>query len=309
MNAPLIQAAAPSKRSHVSLNLRPRSTVARMRALKAARPVTRGDCVGGIRPCPWMTCRHHLVHAQQGFKSMTADAMLVRLEAMPETCALDVADRGGEHLETVGNALDLTRERVRQIEAASIRRLQELGLKLGDYFADDGAEGDWHDEAPVLRPDAEVHAERRVDMIRRCRQMGLTWRKVAERLIEAGIKTRRGNGSWYASAAREAWLSTGEEDPAPPRTADAIAEVVADRLGAVWVLAVMRALHVAGRAPRSEWAHQAVRNAVSATGFIRGWVIYEVGGETVRAIWAPAGLNDDEIERLCGARPKGVDDE
>ena len=29
-------------------------------ALQAERPRTRGDCVNGIRPCPWVGCGHHL---------------------------------------------------------------------------------------------------------------------------------------------------------------------------------------------------------------------------------------------------------
>jgi Sigma-70, region 4 len=35
---------------------------------------------------------------------------------MEETCSLDVADRGGETLEAVGAYLNITRERVRQLE-------------------------------------------------------------------------------------------------------------------------------------------------------------------------------------------------
>jgi hypothetical protein len=38
---------------------------------------------------------------------------------MPETCALDVADRGGASSERLAELTNLTRERVRQIEAAA----------------------------------------------------------------------------------------------------------------------------------------------------------------------------------------------
>jgi DNA-directed RNA polymerase sigma subunit (sigma70/sigma32) len=44
---------------------------------------------------------------------------------LPETCALDVADRGGVTLEEVGGWLNLTRERVRQLE------VHALGSKRG----------------------------------------------------------------------------------------------------------------------------------------------------------------------------------
>jgi DNA-directed RNA polymerase sigma subunit (sigma70/sigma32) len=42
---------------------------------------------------------------------------------MAETCALDVADRGGATLEEVGDLLNITRERVRQMELVSLRSL------------------------------------------------------------------------------------------------------------------------------------------------------------------------------------------
>lgn len=48
------------------------------------------------------------------------------LEAMPETCALDVADRGGTTLEEVGGLVQVTRERVRQIEQTALRKMRLL---------------------------------------------------------------------------------------------------------------------------------------------------------------------------------------
>jgi len=46
---------------------------------------------------------------------------------MEQTCALDVADAAGpegETLEKVGELLNLTRERVRQLEVFAIKKLQ-----------------------------------------------------------------------------------------------------------------------------------------------------------------------------------------
>jgi len=40
---------------------------------------------------------------------------------LPETCALDIADRGGITLEEVGEIMNLTRERIRQLETAASR--------------------------------------------------------------------------------------------------------------------------------------------------------------------------------------------
>ncbi len=43
---------------------------------------------------------------------------------MKESCVLDVADRGGITLEEVGDALGLTRERVRQIETRGLIKVK-----------------------------------------------------------------------------------------------------------------------------------------------------------------------------------------
>jgi len=52
---------------------------------------------------------------------------------LQETCALDVAQRGGLTLEEVGEILNLTRERIRQVEATGLQKLlqesKEDGLK------------------------------------------------------------------------------------------------------------------------------------------------------------------------------------
>ena len=50
---------------------------------------------------------------------------------MAETCALDVADRGGITLEEVGEILNLTRERIRQVEVKGLGKLREASENLG----------------------------------------------------------------------------------------------------------------------------------------------------------------------------------
>jgi DNA-directed RNA polymerase sigma subunit (sigma70/sigma32) len=50
---------------------------------------------------------------------------------MQETCALDVADRGGITLEEVGEILNLTRERIRQVEVKGLEKLREVSSSLG----------------------------------------------------------------------------------------------------------------------------------------------------------------------------------
>lgn len=74
-----------------------------------ALPRTRGECLPGApfeaRPCPF-SCRY-------------------RLDGPGESCALDVADRGGESAATIGALLGgLTRQRVEQIERVALARVR-----------------------------------------------------------------------------------------------------------------------------------------------------------------------------------------
>ena len=61
---------------------------------------------------------------------------------MTETCALDIADRGGTTLEEVGAIMNLTRERIRQVEVKGLAKLAALRdmTALRDYV-DEGPTG------------------------------------------------------------------------------------------------------------------------------------------------------------------------
>ncbi len=93
------------------------------------RPRTRGDCKDGQRPCPFASCRYHLaveVHPERGsLKIVFPDREVWEL---PETCALDVADRGGSTLETCARTMNITRERLRQLESAALYKLPREAL-------------------------------------------------------------------------------------------------------------------------------------------------------------------------------------
>lgn len=114
------------------------------------RPRTRGECQHGPhaeRPCAFVSCRYHLlldVNEDTGSIKInfppeddSPEALVRALHAMRDTCALDVADRGGLTLEEVGERLSLTRERTRQIETRSMAKLKAL--------ADLGSLSDWVD--------------------------------------------------------------------------------------------------------------------------------------------------------------------
>jgi len=117
------------------------------------KPRTRAECVDGLRPCPFVSCRFHLfidVSARTGAIKLNFPDLEVW--EMNESCALDVADRGGTTLEDVGAILNLTRERIRQLEVKALAKLQayEDMTDLREYI-DEGPKG--KRRLPVLTAD------------------------------------------------------------------------------------------------------------------------------------------------------------
>ncbi len=91
------------------------------------RPQTRSDCAGGQRPCPWVSCKHHLyLDVNQETGSIKLNFPDLDIAEMKDTCSLDVADRGGITLEEVGEILNLTRERIRQVEVRGLVKLKMI---------------------------------------------------------------------------------------------------------------------------------------------------------------------------------------
>jgi hypothetical protein len=107
------------------------------------KPRTRAECVDGPRPCPYVSCQHHLyldVSSRTGAIKLNFPDLEVW--EMNETCALDIADRGGTTLEDVGAIMNLTRERIRQVEVKALAKLEALRdmMALRD-FVDEGPVG------------------------------------------------------------------------------------------------------------------------------------------------------------------------
>jgi hypothetical protein len=119
------------------------------------RPETRADCASGARPCPFVSCKHHLyldVSARTGAIKLNFPDLEVW--DMSETCALDIADRGGTTLEEVGAIMNLTRERIRQVEVKGLAKMAAVRdmAALRD-FVDEGPSG--KRRLPVLSRDEE----------------------------------------------------------------------------------------------------------------------------------------------------------
>ncbi|MBA3393534.1 MAG: DNA-binding protein [Deltaproteobacteria bacterium] len=101
------------------------------------RPTNRSECAGEMRPCPWVACKHHLyldINPETG--SIKINFPDLEPWELKNTCALDVAEKGGITLEEVGEIMNLTRERIRQVEVRGL-----LKLKMGSPSPDElGAE-------------------------------------------------------------------------------------------------------------------------------------------------------------------------
>lgn len=92
------------------------------------RPLTRGDCQDGPRPCPFVSCRYHLYLDTDRTGGIRLHHPKLNPEDLEESCALDVADRGATTLEEIGRLYAVSRETVRLIEAAAGRRLVRLPI-------------------------------------------------------------------------------------------------------------------------------------------------------------------------------------
>lgn len=87
------------------------------------RPKTRGECADGPRPCPYVSCRFHLYLDVNGAGGLKLNFPDLEVGDMAESCALDVADRGGATLEALRSILNMTRQGVQFVEQRAFVRI------------------------------------------------------------------------------------------------------------------------------------------------------------------------------------------
>lgn len=103
------------------------------------RPRKRSECLEMERPCLFVSCRFHLyldVNPETG--SLKENFPGKEPWELDQTCALDVSDRGGITLEEVGSIMNLTRERIRQVEVRGLEKLKDVPEAKGgiDVYID-----------------------------------------------------------------------------------------------------------------------------------------------------------------------------
>jgi len=116
-------------------------------------PRNRSECRDGPRPCPHASCRYSLLADITDAGSVLHVFPDREIEELADTCALDVADRGGATLQEVGRRLNVTRERIRQIEFKAFRKLRHNAPEVYKLLAKQVVEQD-------VRPDAMMPSRR-----------------------------------------------------------------------------------------------------------------------------------------------------
>jgi hypothetical protein len=93
------------------------------------RPRVYGDCEDTAGPCPWVRCRFNLfLEVDELTGAIKLNFPDKEIDQLAETCALRVVDqRGALSLEEVGKLVNLTQERVSQIEESGLAK-QKRGL-------------------------------------------------------------------------------------------------------------------------------------------------------------------------------------
>ena len=107
------------------------------------KPRNRAECAEGPRPCPFVSCKHHLfIDVSPRTGAIKLNFPDLEVWDLGESCALDVADKHGTTLEDVGAIMNLTRERIRQVEVKALAKLEALNdmYALRDYV-DEGPVG------------------------------------------------------------------------------------------------------------------------------------------------------------------------
>ena len=93
--------------------------------------ITRGVCRTLMGPCPHASCRFNLLSDEKG-RSGSKQGNISHRD-LSEPYVLTLAERGGMTLEEVAHTLGITRERVRQIEFAALRK---LNIRLANQVID-----------------------------------------------------------------------------------------------------------------------------------------------------------------------------
>lgn len=166
------------ERALVRLRVLDTATEGELEAIDEQRPRTRADCRDLPRPCPWVSCKHHLyLDVIQSTGSLKINFPDLEPWELAETCALDVAERGGITLDQVGELTNVTRERIRQIET---RGLLTLKATAPEHGIDEESVAEFPHPEGNQHPDAAAYSTARDESIKRARDAYRDRQRAAE---------------------------------------------------------------------------------------------------------------------------------
>lgn len=102
------------------------------------RPLKRGECEQGVRPCPFVLCRYNLYLDVRGDGVLRVNFPDKEPDEMLASCALDMAEDGPRTLDQVAALMGMSKERARQLEVSALEKLRDA---LGADELDDDL--DW----------------------------------------------------------------------------------------------------------------------------------------------------------------------
>jgi len=100
------------------------------------RPMKRGHCENGVRPCPFVICRYNLYLDIRGDGVLRVNFPNLEPDEMMASCALDMAEDGPRTLDQVAGLMGMSKERARQIEASALAKLRDA-LGADELLDDD----------------------------------------------------------------------------------------------------------------------------------------------------------------------------
>lgn len=105
------------------------------------RPASRRECASGPRPCPWVSCRHHLYLDVRADGSLKLNFPDREPEDLAVSCSLDLAEDGPRTLDAIAALMNMSKERARQLETAAFDKLYATMPRA--YGADMAIEDEW----------------------------------------------------------------------------------------------------------------------------------------------------------------------
>ncbi len=105
------------------------------------RPRTLEECdsvgLGDLFPCPFVSCKHNLyLDVNERTGSIKLNFPDRDVDEIPATCELHVARDGGITLDGVAQTLNLTRERIRQLESRALAKIKATRALPSDLLDD-----------------------------------------------------------------------------------------------------------------------------------------------------------------------------